>query len=420
MPLKRFFAQKKRAIENFLTNSHVTLLRLAVDPEAGSMVVKLLSAVDASPKNADIFIGCDHTFDGSKSFYPRTLARLAEEYKKVEPDLAKKGIRCSVSDELRCPEDQIESTFAREVRRYRDEISAYGDRLVFVFRVPHSARGKTYCASLALLLEALRAARVKVVAFDRRSDPVLADFAKQRDDVSILEFDLSPEVIEQAVKDKLNAFSCTPLLRMRCLTMLAGFAMARKEFDTALRLGNDVMSHFQREGNRQEEAAATFNLANTYYRKEDYKFARQYYEHSLKIALEQKMHNLAEQNLINIGNTWFMSGETEYALAYYQGAQRWSQATGNPFGVGQALELIGLANQKVGQQNAARSAWQESLTIYRGMAPELSQMAKAGEAQVLSRLQTLGAETDLVPAVHRHRGCAEPAARSEGSKLISG
>ena len=179
--------------------------------------------------------------------------------------------------------------------------------------------------------------------------------------------------------------------------MLAGFAMARKEFDTALRLGNEVLSHFHREANRQEEAAAVFNLANTYYRKEDYEFARQYYERSLEIALEQKMHNLAEQNLINIGNTWFMSGETEHALAYYQGAQRWSQATSNPFGVAQALELIGLVNQKIGQQNAARSVWQESLTIYRGMAPELSQMAKAGEAQVLSRLQHWEVEQDLVP-----------------------
>ena len=419
MPLKKFFAQQKRAIENFLANSHVTLLRLAVDPEAESMVVKLLSAVDASPRNADIFIGCDHTFEESKSFYPRTFARLAEECKKVEPDLAKKGIRCSVSDELRCGEDPNESTFAREVRRFRDDISAYGDHLVFVFRVPDPARGKTYCASLALLLDALRAARVKVIAFDRRSDPVLADFAKQRDDVSILEFDLSPDVIEQAVKDKLAAFSCTPLLRMRCLTMLAGFAMARKEFDTALRLGNEVLSHFHREGNRQEEAAAVFNLANTYYRKEDYEFARQYYERSLEIALEQKMHNLAEQNLINIGNTWFMSGETEHALAYYQGAQRWSQATSNPFGVAQALELIGLVNQKIGQQNAARSVWQESLTIYRGMAPELSQMAKAGEAQVLSRLQHWEVEQTSSQGAHRHRGCAEPAARSEGSKLRS-
>ena len=70
--------------------------------------------------------------------------------------------------------------------------------------------GEVLQASLALLLDALRAARVKVIAFDRRSDPVLADFAKQRDDVSILEFDLSPDVIEQAVKDKLAAFSCTP------------------------------------------------------------------------------------------------------------------------------------------------------------------------------------------------------------------
>jgi tetratricopeptide (TPR) repeat protein len=200
--------------------------------------------------------------------------------------------------------------------------------------------------------------------------------------------------------------------------MLAGFAMARKEFETALKLGQDVLDHFRKENNRQEQAAAAFNLANTYYRQEEYELARQYYERSLGIALDQKMHNLAEQNLINIGNTWFMIGETKYALSYYEGAQRWSKAISNPFGVCQALELIGLANQKIGQMDAAHRAWQGSLTIYRGMAPELSQMAKAGEAQVLSRLQTLEGGTDHVLAGHRHRGCADPAVHSERSKLI--
>jgi tetratricopeptide (TPR) repeat protein len=319
MPLQKFFAQQKRDIENFLAAAHVTLLRVAADPEAESMVIKLLSAVDASPKNADIFIGCDYTFDGGKLFYPRTLARLAEEHKKVELDLEKKGIRCSVSDKLSGPEDEIESAFAREVSDFRNDISTYADHLVFVFAVPEPAQGKTYRASLALLLDALSETGVKVIALDRRSHPLLAEFAKQRDDVWTLEFNLSPEVIEQGVRDKLAAPSCTPLLRMRCLTMLAGFAMARKEFETALQLGNDVLSHFQKEGNRQEEAAAAFNLGNTYYRQEDYELACQYYDRSLEIALDQKMHNLAEQNLINNGNTWFMRGETKHALSYYEG-----------------------------------------------------------------------------------------------------
>jgi tetratricopeptide (TPR) repeat protein len=411
MPLQKFFAQQKRAIENFLADAHVTLLRLAVDPEAESMVVKLLSAVDSSPRNADIFIGCDHPFDGRESFYQRTLARLSEEYKKVQPDLEKKGIRSSVSDKLSGPEDAIEAAFAREVSRFRDDISAYGDYLVFVFAVPDPVHKTPYGASLALLLDALSETGIKVIALDRRSHPLLAEFAKQRDDVSILEFNLSPEVIEQAVTDKLVASSCTPLLRMRCLTMLAGFAMARKEFETASRLGRDVLSHFQKDGNRQEQAAAAFNLGNTFYHKEDYELARQYYEGSLEIALDQNMHNLAEQDLINIGNTWFMMGETTHALAYYEGAQRWSKAISNPFGVCQALELIGLTKQKVGQNNAARSVWQESLAIYRGMAPELSQMAKAGEAQVLSRLQTLGDGAEVTLGSHRnHGGSVDPAA----------
>jgi tetratricopeptide (TPR) repeat protein len=406
VPLQKFFAQQKRTIENFLADGHLTLLRLALDPEAESMVIKLLSAVDAGPRNADVFIGCDHTFDGRKAFYQRTLARLAEEHKKVEADLKKKGIQCSISDRLIDAGDEIESAFAREVSGFRNAISTYGDHLVFVFGVPDPSQQKAYCASLALLLDALSETEVKIIALDRRSDPLLAELATQRDDVSTLEFNLSPEVIEQAVKDKLAAPSCTPLLRMRCLTMLAGFAMARKEFEPALRLGNDVLSHFQEEGNRQEEAAAAFNLANTYYRKEDYELARQYYERSLEIALDKEMHNLAEQDLINIGNTWFMSGDTKSALSYYEGAQRWSKAISNPFGVCQALELIGLANQKNGQMDAARRAWEEALTLYRGMAPELSQMAKAGEAQILSRLETLGGGTGAALAGRRDRGRA--------------
>jgi tetratricopeptide (TPR) repeat protein len=168
----------------------------------------------------------------------------------------------------------------------------------------------------------------------------------------------------------------------------------------------DVLNHFQKESNRQEQAAAAFNLANTYYRQEEYGLARQYYERSLEIAIDQKMHNLVEQNLINIGNTWFMRAETKHALSYYEGAQRWSKAISNPFGVCQALELIGLTNQKIGQMDAARRAWQESLTIYRGMAPELSQMAQAGEAQVMSRLRTSEGGTEHVLAAHQHRGCA--------------
>jgi hypothetical protein len=146
MPLQKFFAQQKRDIENFLADAHLTLLRLAVDPEAESIVTKLLSAVDASPKNADIFIGCDHTFDSSKSFYTRTLARLAEEFKKVELDLEKKGVRCSISDKLTESKGKIESAFAREVSDFRNAISTYGDHLVFVFGVPDPAQGKAYCA----------------------------------------------------------------------------------------------------------------------------------------------------------------------------------------------------------------------------------------------------------------------------------
>ena len=101
------------------------------------------------------------------------------------------------------------------------------------------------------------------------------------------------------------------------------------------------------------------------------------------------MHNLAEQCLINIGNTWYMAGDLTNALAYYDGAKRWSKAINNPFGVCQALDLIGLAKQRSGQKEAARVTWHEALDLYHAMPPELNQMAKMGETQILARLETL-------------------------------
>jgi hypothetical protein len=389
MPLQKFFASQKKQIEMFLADPHRTMLRLAVDPEAEAMVVKLLSAVDGDPRNADVFIGCDHTFETARPFYERTLSRISEEYEKVRPELEKKGIQCSVSPKLACPNGGIESAFAREAVRFREAISKFADNLVFVFAVPHIAHRMAYCASLKSLLGELPKSAVRIIALDRRSDPLLADLAKERDDISTYEFNLSPEVIEQGVKDKLADPSCPQLMRMRCLTMLAGFAMARKEFDVAVKLGNDVLENFGKEKNGQEEAAAAFNLGNTYYRKEDYATARQYYERSFEVALSQKMHNLAEQCLINVGNTWYMDGDLTNALAYYEGAKRWSKAINNPFGVCQALDLIGLAKQGSGQKEAARLTWKEALDVYRTMPPELNQMAKMGETQILARLETL-------------------------------
>jgi hypothetical protein len=115
MPLQKFFASQKKQIEMFLADPHRTMMRLAVDPEAEAMVIKLLGAVDGDPRNADVFIGCDHTFDERRSFYQKTLARLAEEFEKVQSKLEKKEIRTSVAHELRGSEDEIESQFAAKL-----------------------------------------------------------------------------------------------------------------------------------------------------------------------------------------------------------------------------------------------------------------------------------------------------------------
>jgi tetratricopeptide (TPR) repeat protein len=388
MPLQKFLAGQKQAIAGFLAEERPRLLRIGVDPEEEALVIKLLAAIDGDPDNDDVFIGFDQVMEAPEPFYQQALAQIAEECRKVGPQLEEKGIRLAIPDALPAGPEPVEQRFAAVVAKLAAGFPAAAGRLVLALGPGRGPEDRAYPASLGRLLDALAGSRVKLITLDLRATPQLAPLAR-RPDVRELDFHISPEIIEQGIKNKLAEPSCPPLWRMRHLASLAGFAMARKDFATALRLGQEVQEHFRKEGNAQEEAVAAFNLGNTHYRKGDYTPARASYERALDLAIAQQMHNLTEQCLLNIGNTWFQVGQFGHALAHYEGAARWSRAISNPFGLAQAFDLIGLVHQKQGRPAEARRAWEEALGIYRGMGPEMSQMAQAGENQIQQRLATL-------------------------------
>ena len=87
MPLQKFIAGQKQRIEAFLADDGRKLLLIGVDPEAEVLLIRLLSAVDANPRNRDVMAGFDHPFTAPGPFYEQALAKLKEEYEKVRAEL---------------------------------------------------------------------------------------------------------------------------------------------------------------------------------------------------------------------------------------------------------------------------------------------------------------------------------------------
>jgi tetratricopeptide (TPR) repeat protein len=139
--------------------------------------------------------------------------------------------------------------------------------------------------------------------------------------------------------------------------------------------------------------------------------ARKNYEESLKISLEQDIHGLILQNLINIGNTFLKENSLEEALLHYGAAWTFSRSVGNQFGECQALDCMGQANQMNENLLQAEKNWIAALKIYRAMDPSLRDAAIYGEKQALERL------AELYEEMGEHEQAEE--CHSEAQKLKS-
>src|SRR5262245_11489624 len=166
MPLEKFIAAQKQQIEGFLADETLKLLRIAVDSEAEPLVVKLLSAIDANPRNRDIFIGIEKAFEQPASFYAHISARCVEEHHAVQAALEREGIRCALPASMTAPEGpgtrSVEARFAAEIDKFARSFAGRAQHLVVVIAPPEETRPEALCPSLRALLDALPTDRVKL------------------------------------------------------------------------------------------------------------------------------------------------------------------------------------------------------------------------------------------------------------------
>jgi tetratricopeptide (TPR) repeat protein len=176
---------------------------------------------------------------------------------------------------------------------------------------------------------------------------------------------------------------------MRILTMLAGFDLSLRRFPEAYKKNLEVLAQARELKSRQEEAAALFNLGNTLYYHRNYAEARANYEACLEIALDEDLHGLAPQALLNIGHALLVEERVDEAVKHYEAAKAYSQGMGNLLGKGHALDCMALAYHRGNDLGSAEKIWQEALEVYDSVSGASAEMARYGKLQVLDRLKAL-------------------------------
>jgi tetratricopeptide (TPR) repeat protein len=391
MPLERFINGRIKRIRNFVAAPTERLLLLLVEPEAEALLIKVVHATDEKD-SGNIFLGFDEAFTTAETFYPAIAEQILNHCNGALPELKKRGVNLELPPAMPDGFLPVELRFASFIDQVAGALTPYCDHIVLIFFPKEVSSAEGLRSSLALLMGSLQSEAVKLIFSDHRSRPRLGELAESRRDVKRDEFYLAPEEIEDALKQKLADPGLPAIERMRVVTTLAGFDLSMRRFEDAYEKNVQVLAQARELNSRQDEAAALYNIGNTFYYRGNYPEARENYESSLEIALDNDLHGLAPQVLLNIGHTFLAEERAGDAVKHYEAAKAYSQGVGNLLGKGHALDCIGLAFHRGNDTVAAERAWHEAFAVYDSIGGAAAEMARYGKIQVLDRLKGLYAE----------------------------
>jgi tetratricopeptide (TPR) repeat protein len=282
--------------------------------------------------------------------------------------------------------------------------------LVVVMRpAPLQAPPRALEGAILALADAAAAARVRFVIVDAPSRPLprLAPPAEAPPAVLARSFDLPLEGVERGLEERAADPAASPLERARVLSMIAGLASTRKEFDRALARSQEAVLASQKLDDPAEESIAWLGRGHVLYRMGEHALARDAYVQATALAQGRENHVLAGQGLVSMGHTFFCERALGRAIDCYAAGLRHYDAVGNVFGACHALVWLGEARRGHGQRAPAVEALADALARYDALGAELEGPARQGRLEALARLARMLGEDG------RTREAADAEARIE-------
>lgn len=277
---------------------------------------------------------------------------------------------------------------------------------------------REWIGSVMALAEEAVHPNVRYVVLD--PEQALLETAPAPAAIPVVDLDLSAERIEQVLRQSITSpdAALSAEERIRYLSMLASFAVAREDYADALRQSGAAVELCELAGSAEDKAAAWLTMGNILYRMRSFELARNAYTKLSTLALEHKQDVMAAQGIENIGHTYFSSENYPQAAACYSTAQQYNAKLANVFGEGRALTWLGESERAQHQWDRAALAFESALLLYEDVRPELRPAADQARGEVLIRLAMLREQTGDTGAGKKLRqqaqtlGCADEVCRT--------
>jgi tetratricopeptide (TPR) repeat protein len=387
MPLKRMFDQKMDSLKAFMLDPEQTVRCIRCDGDVKDIVLKILAGLERQPDNPHLMILCDVPFRNAAEFFSGLLDDIRQQYGRWETQLKSAGIRFDFAVEKweKLPPDQ---RFVKSVSTFARGLPDHLGALVLILDPQEISDFGAFGKALAFLAEKTETPWLKYITFDQKTKPRLEKLEERAPKTTAQAFSLDPADIEKQIHAELAAGSrLSPAEQRQYTAMLAGFAFARKDYDTALKLQQGWVDALAKDKPSAEAANALYNLGNTHLAKKDYPAAEQTLGRALKIATDQQLKLMLPMILTNLGVALYRQKRPEEGAQSFRVAREICQAQSLRPAEAHVLDFWAQTYQADNKPDQAENCWLEALAVYDGITSDaFASLRSGGRADILDKL----------------------------------
>ncbi len=330
-------------------------------------------------------------FDQAIAFYGQGLTQVVEQLHTQAERAGRGKASAPLLERARVPQGErdAERYFVLRLHEYIDAVLEPTERMV-VLLCPAVEDGvpdgewESMAVSVRRLARALVTPRLKFVVVAPNlpgPDPQAGGKA-----LHVQRFRMDDKVIEKGLRDKLAQPDLSPLVRLRCTSALAGFAMGRGNPEEGMELSMDALDQASDMDDPVETGVAFYGVGNALYRCAALDKAVDAYTRALDIAVEHDSAVLAAQSVTGMGNGHFVIGQFDRAIECYEIACTYYRKLSNPLMEAYVLTWLGESHAKSGHVQPAEEAFRGAVKCCDDAEPRLGEAARCSKSDALQRM----------------------------------
>jgi len=374
MSLTSFFPEQFDQLQGFFISATEVVRHLKIDPEMRPLLLKALAKMDDDAE------------------FPHALTQVTQPF--VEPVSYFEGLLETLPAPLDDKTSPLKAParFTRNASSLAESLPDNVGSLVFVLNPDAVTDVPAYRKSIAYLAEHIRSDWVKFLVLDSRTEPLLEGIEREQSRIGVQTLHLSPEEIEQRVREDLQSpAALSAAERRQYKGLLAGFAFSKKDYNHAAELQRAWASEAQQEGQHGDAASAYYNLGNTLLAKGDWSEATAAFCTACELCVDHRMNGLAPFVYANLGVSLHRQSQFAQAFAALKVARDMFKAQNHRAGEAFVVDTLAQMYALDGRNAEAEKSWRYCLTLYDGMTSStFRDVRAAGRSEVIAKLEKLG------------------------------